>query len=108
MREAVIVSTARTPIGRAFRGALNNIKSPTLMARDPPCGATRGRRRRRDRGRRDRHGVDRRHCRNESRAQCGIRGGHPVTAAAQTIDRQCASGLTAIAAAAKEIVIGRR
>ena len=32
MREAVIVTTARTPIGRAFRGALNNIKSPTLMA----------------------------------------------------------------------------
>ena len=31
MREAVIVSTARTPIGRAFRGALNNIKSPTLL-----------------------------------------------------------------------------
>ena len=32
MRDAVIVSTARTPIGRVFRGALNNIKSPTLMA----------------------------------------------------------------------------
>ena len=32
MREAVIVSTARTPIGKAFRGALNNIKSPTLVA----------------------------------------------------------------------------
>ena len=32
MPEAVIVATARTPIGRAFRGALNNIKSPTLMA----------------------------------------------------------------------------
>ena len=31
MREAVIVSTARTGIGRAFRGALNNTKSPTLM-----------------------------------------------------------------------------
>jgi acetyl-CoA acetyltransferase len=31
MREAVIVSTARTPIGKAFRGELNNIKSPTLM-----------------------------------------------------------------------------
>ena len=30
MTDAVIVSTARTPIGRAFRGALNNIKSPTL------------------------------------------------------------------------------
>ncbi|MFT6805100.1 MAG: acetyl-CoA C-acetyltransferase, partial [Glaciecola sp.] len=32
MKEAVIVSTARTPIGRAFRGAFNNIKSPTLTA----------------------------------------------------------------------------
>src|SRR5262245_16016947 len=32
MREAVIVSTARTPIGRAFRGAFNDTKSPTLMA----------------------------------------------------------------------------
>ena len=31
MREAVIVSTARTPIGRAFKGAFNNIKSPTLL-----------------------------------------------------------------------------
>ena len=31
MREAVIVSTARTPIGVAFKGALNNIKSPTMM-----------------------------------------------------------------------------
>ncbi len=32
MKEAVIVSTARTPIGSAFRGALNNIKSPTMTA----------------------------------------------------------------------------
>ena len=32
MREAVIVSTARTPIGRAFRGSLNNTKSPTMAA----------------------------------------------------------------------------
>ena len=32
MREVVIVSTARTPIGRAFRGAVNKIKSPTLLA----------------------------------------------------------------------------
>ena len=31
MRESVIVSVARTPIGRAFRGAYNNVKSPTLM-----------------------------------------------------------------------------
>ena len=32
MKEAVIVSAARTPIGRAFKGALNNIKSPSMMA----------------------------------------------------------------------------
>ena len=31
MREAVIVSTARTPIGKAFRGAFNNTKSPTML-----------------------------------------------------------------------------
>ena len=30
MREAVIVSTARTPIGRAYRGAFNNTEGPTL------------------------------------------------------------------------------
>ena len=106
MREAVIVSTARTPIGRAFRGALNNIRSPTLM------------------GHAIRHAV----------LRAGIEGGQiddvvigtvltagtagmnlarnaaiaagiPVTAGAQTIDRQCASGLTAIATAAKQIIV---
>ena len=106
MREAVIVSTARTPIGRAFRGALNNIKSPTML------------------GHAIRHAVQR----------AGIEGGEiddvvigavlsagtagmniarnaafvagiPVTAGAQTIDRQCASGLTAIATAAKQIIV---
>jgi len=106
MREAVIVSTARTPIGRAFRGALNNVKSPTLM------------------GHALRHAVDR----------AGIEGGEiedvivgtvlgagtagmniarnaalaagiPVTAGAQSIDRQCASGLMAIGMAAKQIIV---
>ena len=106
MREAVIVATARTPIGRAFRGALNNIKSPTLLAHAI------------------RHAVQR----------AGIDGGEiddvvigtvlaagtagmniarnaafaagvPLTAGAQTIDRQCASGLTAIATAAKQIMV---
>src|SRR4030095_8299815 len=106
MREAVIVSTARTPIGKAFRGALNNIKSPTLVA----------------------HAI--RHAVERARIEPGeiedvvigtvltagtagmniarnaaFAAGIPVTAAAQTIDRQCASGLTAIAAAAKEIII---
>ena len=41
MREAVIVSTARTPIGRAFKGALNNIKSPyDDGARNQACRCT--------------------------------------------------------------------
>jgi acetyl-CoA C-acetyltransferase len=106
MKEAVIVSTARTPIGRAFRGAFNAIKSPTLM------------------GHALRHAVSR----------AGIEGGEvedvvigtvltggtaglniarhaalaaglPVTAAAQTVDRQCASGLMAIAIAAKQVMV---
>ena len=106
MREAVIVSTARTPIGRAFRGALNNIKSPTLMA----------------------HAI--RHAVARARVEGGeiddvvvgtvlaagtagmnlarnaaLAAGVPVTAAAQTIDRQCSSGLMAIAIAAKQIIV---
>jgi acetyl-CoA C-acetyltransferase len=106
MREAVIVATARTPIGRAFRGALNNVKSPTLL------------------GHAIRHAVRRAGTdggeiddvvigsvltagtagMNLAR-NAAIAAGIPVTAGAQTIDRQCASGLTAIATAAKEIVL---
>src|SRR5262245_45873695 len=105
MREAVIVSTARTPIGKAFRGALNNIKSPTLLSHVI------------------RHAVERARIEpgeiedvvigtvltagtagmNVAR-NAAFAAGIPVTAPAQTIDRQCASGLTAIAAAAKQIV----
>jgi acetyl-CoA C-acetyltransferase len=106
MREAVIVSTARTPIGRAFRGALDNIKSPTLM------------------GHAIHHAVDRAGIENGEiddvvigtvlaagtagmnlARNAAIAGGVPITAAAQTIDRQCASGLTAIATAAKQIIV---
>jgi acetyl-CoA acetyltransferase family protein len=106
MREAVIVSTARTPIGKAFRGALNNIKSPTLVAHAI------------------RHAVERARIdaaeiedvvigtvltagtagMNVAR-NAAFAAGIPVTAGAQTIDRQCASGLTAVAAAAKQIVV---
>ncbi len=106
MREAVIVSTARTPIGRAFRGALNNIKSPTLM------------------GHAIRHAVERAGVAgaeiddvvigtvltagtagmNVAR-NAAIAAGVPVSAGAQTIDRQCASGLMAIATAAKQIIV---
>jgi acetyl-CoA acetyltransferase family protein len=106
MREAVIVSTARTPIGRAFRGALNNIKSPTLLGHAIRHAV-------------ERAGVDGREIddviigsvltagtagMNVAR-NAAIAGGVPVTAGAQTIDRQCASGLTAIATAAKQIVL---
>ena len=106
MREAVIVSTARTPIGRAFRGALNNVKSPTLM------------------GHAIRHAVERAGVAGAEiedvvvgtvltagtagmniARNAAIAGGVPVTAGAQTIDRQCASGLMAIATAAKQIIV---
>lgn len=106
MREAVIVATARTPIGRAFRGALNNIKSPTLaghaianaVARagiapdrveDVILGTVLGA---------GTAGL------NVAR-NAAIAAGLPVTAAAQTIDRQCSSGLMAVATAAKQIMV---
>ncbi len=106
MREAVIVSTARTPIGRAFRGALNNIKSPTLMGHAIRHAV-------------ERAGVDGAEIEdvvvgtvltagtagmNVAR-NAAIAAGVPVTAGAQTIDRQCASGLMAIATAAKQIIV---
>ncbi len=106
MREAVIVSTARTPIGRAFRGALNNIKSPTLMGHAIRHAVLRA-------------GIDGAEVEDviigtvltagtagmNLARNAAIAAGIPVTAGAQTIDRQCASGLTAIAAAAKQIVL---
>jgi acetyl-CoA acetyltransferase family protein len=105
MREAVIVSTARTPIGRAYKGALNNIKSPTMMAHAIH------------------HAVERAGVAGDeiedviigSVLNMGTAGlniarlsalaaGLPVTAPGQTIDRQCSSGLMAIATAAKQIM----
>ncbi len=106
MKEAVIVSTARTPIGRAFKGSLNNIKSPTLQAHAI------------------RHAVTRASVAADeiddvvigsvltSGTAAGniarlsaLAAGLPVTVAGQSIDRQCASGLMAIATAAKQIVV---
>ena len=105
MREAVIVSTARTPIGRAFKGAFNNTKSPALL------------------GHALRHAVQRAavdpaeiedvvigSCLTAGTAGLNIgrmgslAAGLGVTVPGQTIDRQCASGLMAIATAAKQIV----
>jgi len=106
MKDVVIVSTARTPIGSAFRGGFNNIKSPTL-AGHAICAAV------------ERSGIDPAEVEdvvmgsvltagtaglNVARL-AALAGGLPATAAAQTIDRQCASGLMAIATAAKQIAV---
>ena len=106
MGDAVIVSTARTPIGRAFRGALNNIKSPRLAAHAIGHAVERSRV---DPGEIDdvvlgtvlaagTAGM------NVAR-NAAIAADLPVTVAAQTVDRQCASGLMAIAIAAKQIMV---
>jgi acetyl-CoA C-acetyltransferase len=105
MREAVIVSTARTPIGKAYRGALNNTPAPTLGGHAIAQAVARA-------------GVDPAEIDdvilgaalqqgsqggNVAR-QCALRAGLPVTVAGMSVDRQCASGLMAIAIAAKEII----
>lgn len=106
MRDAVIVSTARTPIGKAFRGAFNNTKSPTLMAHAIQYAV-------------DRSGVDGAEIEdvvigsvlNAGSAAMNVArmatlaAGLPNTVSAQTIDRQCSSGLMAIATAAKQIIV---
>ena len=106
MREAVIVSTARTPIGVAFKGALNNIKSPTMMGHAIKHAV-------------ERAGVDPGMFEDVvigSVLTAGTAGlnvarlsalasGLPNTVAGQTIDRQCSSGLMAIATAAKQIIV---
>ena len=106
MREAVIVSYARTPIGKAFRGAFNDTEAPA-MAGHVVAEAVR------------RAGID--PARVEDlvmgcAAQQGTQGynlgrlaaaaaGLPNSVAGTTIDRMCASGLTSIATAAKQIIM---
>ena len=105
MREAVIVSTARTPIGKAYRGSFNNTEAPTLG------------------GHAVKHAVERAGLdpievedvlmgcalpqgsqgRNIAR-QIALAAGLPVTTAGMTVDRQCSSGMMAIALAAKTVV----
>ena len=106
MNDAVIVSTARTPIGRAFRGALNNIKSPTMMAHAISHAV-------------DRSAVDPAEIDDVvigTVLTAGTAGSNiarhaslaadlPTSVSAQTIDRQCSSGLMAIATAAKQIMV---
>lgn len=106
MREAVIVSTARTPIGRAFKGAFNDTKSPTLLAHAISHAVQRA-------------GIDAAEV-DDVVIGCvlaaGTSGGNvarnavfaaglPPTVSAQTMDRQCSSGLMAIATAAKQVMV---
>ncbi|MEM7513188.1 MAG: acetyl-CoA C-acyltransferase [Bacteroidota bacterium] len=105
MKEAVIVSTARTGIGKAYKGAFNNTNSPTMAGFviseavkrakiDPAevddvimgCALPQG----------------------TSSPNIGrlaaLAGGLPVTVSGMTIDRQCSSGMMAVATAAKQIM----
>ena len=106
MKEAVIVSTARTPIGRAFRGSLNNIKSPTLMGHAISHAVARAKI---DGAEVDDVIVGTVLTAGTAGMNIGrhaaLVGGLPTSVAAQTIERQCASGLMAIATAAKQIIV---
>ena len=105
MREAVIVSTARTPIGKAYRGAFNDTTTPTLAAPILQAAISRAKV---ETGEIDdlimgaalQEGTQ---GYNVAR-QCGIAAGLPVTVSGQTIDRQCSSGLMSVSMAAKQIV----
>ncbi|MDO9588556.1 MAG: acetyl-CoA C-acyltransferase [Brevundimonas sp.] len=103
-REAVIVSTARTPIGRAYRGAFNDTQAQQLGGHAIRHAVARS-------------GVDPAEIEdvvmgaalqqgstgtNVAR-QAALAAGLPVTAAGMSLDRQCASGLMAIATAAKQV-----
>ncbi|WP_448229031.1 acetyl-CoA C-acyltransferase [Pseudoxanthomonas mexicana] len=108
MRSAVIVSTARTPIGKAVRGAFNVTKAPTLGALSMREAVARA-------------GIDpgeiddvvygsalqQGAAANNIGRLVALRAGLPFTIAAQSMDRQCSSGVMAIAAAAKQIIIDR-
>ena len=106
-RDAVIVAVARTPIGRAYKGAFNATPAPSLAAHairaavarakvDPAeiddcifgCSLTQG------------------HQQVIGR-QAALAAGLPVTVAGQTVERQCSSGLMTIAAGAKQIIVDR-
>jgi acetyl-CoA C-acetyltransferase len=104
MREAVIVSTARTPIGRAYRGAFNDTQAQQLGGHAIRHAVARS-------------GVDPAEIEdvvmgaalqqgstgtNVAR-QAALAAGLPVTTAGMSVDRQCASGLMAIATAAKQV-----
>ena len=106
-RDAVIVSTARTGIGRAYRGAFNATPSPTLAAHPIRAAIERAKV---DPGEIDdvimgaalQQGVQ-----TTIGRTAALRAGLPVTVAGMSIDRQCSSGLMSIATAAKQVIVDR-
>ena len=105
MKEAAIVSTARTPIGRAYRGAFNNLEGPSMAAHAIRAAL-------------ERAGVEPGEPDDvimgnaltqgttgfNIARQAAMAAGMPETVAGMTIDRQCSSGMMAIATAAKQVV----
>jgi acetyl-CoA C-acetyltransferase len=106
-RDAVIVSTARTGIGKAYRGAFNATPSPTLAAH-PIRAAI-------ERAKVDPAEVDdvimgaalQQGVQTTIGRTAALRAGLPVEVSGMSIDRQCASGLMAIATAAKQVIVDR-
>lgn len=105
MREAVIVSAARTPVGRAYRGGFNDTQGQALAAHAVGAAV-------------ERAGVEPAEiddvvmgCALQQGStgfnvarQAALRAGFPVSVPGMTLDRQCGSGLMAIATAAKQII----
>ena len=108
MRDAVIVSTARTPIGKAYRGAFNATSGASLGALSLSAAVARA-------------GIDPAEIDDvlwgsalQQGTQAGnlarqvsLRAGLPVTTSGMTMDRQCSSGLMSIATAAKQVIVDR-
>jgi len=108
MRDAVIVAAARTPIGRAYKGAFNATAGATLGALSLKAAV-------------ERAGIEGGEVDDvlwgsalQQGAQAGniarqvaLRAGLPVTVSGMSMDRQCSSGLMTIATAAKQIIVDR-
>jgi acetyl-CoA C-acetyltransferase len=106
LREAVIVSVARTPIGKAFRGAFNDTEAPALSGHAARAAIARA-------------GIDPASVEDVvmgCSAQQGTQGynigrltaaaaGLPVSVPGMTVDRMCSSGLMAVAIAARQIIV---
>ncbi|WP_138511135.1 acetyl-CoA C-acyltransferase [Maricaulis alexandrii] len=107
MRDAVIVSTARTPIGKAYRGAFNATPSPTLAGHTIAAAV-------------ERAGIDPAEVQDVVYGAAllqgvqhtigrtaALRAGLPTSVAGMSMDRQCSSGLMSIATAAKQVIVDR-